>query len=181
MYKLPVTNVYCSVSRVLAAKQQYGDIRLLLQCIQKTAQSRSYSLDSLCDEIIMAAIKVLSNQAKEVRKGNKTEEGGREGGREEGVLDVQKVLYTAQNVRLRLVCAKSALYSTKCTLKSLMCKKCSIQHKMYTREFDVQKVLYTAQNVHLRLVCPKSALYSTKCTLESSMCKKCSIQHKMYA
>ena len=64
-----MTNVYCSVSRVLAAKQQYGDIRLLLQCIQKAAaQSRSYSLDALCDEIIMAAIKVLSNQAKEVRE-----------------------------------------------------------------------------------------------------------------
>ena len=69
MYKLPVVNVYCSVSRVLAAKQQYGDIRLLLQCIQKAAvQTRSHSLDALCDEIIMAAIKVISNQAKEVRR-----------------------------------------------------------------------------------------------------------------
>ena len=46
--------------------------------------------------------------------------------------------------------------------KNIMYKKCSIQHKMYAREWDVQKVL-------------------TKCTLESGMCKKCSIQHKMYA
>ena len=61
--------------------------------------------------------------------------------------DVQKVLYTAQNVRSRVRCAKSALYSTKCMLESGMCKKCSIQHKMYAREWDVQKVLYTAQNV----------------------------------
>ena len=60
------------------------------------------------------------------------------------LVDVQKVLYTAQNVRSRVGCAKSALYSTKCTLESGMCKKCSIQHKMYAREWDVQKVLYTA-------------------------------------
>lgn len=76
MYKLPMTSVYCSVSRALAAKQQYGDIRLLLQCIQKAAaQTRSYSLDALCDDIIMAAIKVLSNQAKEVREGEREREG----------------------------------------------------------------------------------------------------------
>ena len=49
-----------------------------------------------------------------------------------------------------------------------MCKKCSIQHKMYAGEQDVQKVLYTAQNVRSRVGCAKSALYSTKCTLESS-------------
>ena len=100
----------------------------------------------------------------------------------------------SQNVRSRVGCAKSALYSTKCTLESGMCKKCSIQHKcmlesgmckkcsiqhkMYAREWDVQKVLYTAQNVCSRVGCAKSALYSTKCTLESGMCKKCSIQHK---
>ena len=70
-----MTNVYCSVSRVLATRQQYSDIRLLLQCIQKSAQTRSHALETLCDEIIMAAIKVLSNQAKEVRG----EEGGRAG------------------------------------------------------------------------------------------------------
>ena len=62
-----------------------------------------------------------------------------------------KVLYTAQNVRLRVGCAKIALYSTKCTPESEMCKKCSIQHKMYVGEWDVQKVLYTAQNVPMHL------------------------------
>ena len=73
--------------------------------------------------------------------------------------DVQKVLYTAQNVCSRVGCAKSALYGTKCTLESGMCKKCSILHKMYAGESDVQKV---------------HALYNTKCTLESGVCKKCS-------
>ena len=29
---------------------------------------------------------------------------------------------------------ESALYRTKCTPESRMCKKCSIQHKMYARE-----------------------------------------------
>jgi len=67
MYKLPMTSVYCAVSHELASRQQYGDIRLLLQCIQKSAQTRSHSLEVLCDEIIMAAIKVLSSQPKEVR------------------------------------------------------------------------------------------------------------------
>ena len=38
--------------------------------------------------------------------------------------DVQKMLYTAQNVRSRVGCAKSALYGTKCTLESEMCKSC---------------------------------------------------------
>ena len=64
-----------------------------------------------------------------------------------GERDEQKVLYTAQNVRWRVRCAKSALYSTKCTLENKMCKKCCISHKMYAGERDVQKVLYTAQNV----------------------------------
>ena len=73
------------------------------------------------------------------------------------------VYSTAQNICLRVGCAKSALYGTKCTLESRMCKKYSIQHKMYAREWDVQKVLYTAQNVCSRVGCAKSALYSTKC------------------
>ena len=34
-------------------------------------------------------------------------------------------------VRAVYRCAKSALYNTKCMLESRMCKKCSIQHKMY--------------------------------------------------
>lgn len=43
-------------------KQLYGDIRLVLQCIQKS----SFSSDILNDEIIMAAIKVLASQTREV-------------------------------------------------------------------------------------------------------------------
>ena len=45
-----------------------------------------------------------------------------------------------------------------------MYEKCSIEHKMYAREFDVRKVLHRAQNF----------------TPESLMYKKCSIEHKMY-
>ena len=44
---------------------------------------------------------------------------------------MQKVLYTAQNVRSRVPCAKSALYSTKCMLENRMCKKCSIDSLPY--------------------------------------------------
>jgi len=47
---------------VLALRQLYGDIRLILQCIQKSR----FSSDALNDEIIMAAIKVLASQTKEV-------------------------------------------------------------------------------------------------------------------
>ena len=43
-------------------KQLYGDIRLVLQCIQKSP----FSSDILNDEIIMAAIKVLASQTREV-------------------------------------------------------------------------------------------------------------------
>ena len=50
------------MSRVLAVKQLYGDIRLVLQCIQKSP----FFSDILNDEIIMAAIKVLASQTKEV-------------------------------------------------------------------------------------------------------------------
>ena len=80
--------------------------------------------------------------------------------------NVQKVLYTAQNVRSRVGCAKSVLYSTKCMLDSRMCKKCSIQHKMYTIEWDVQKVLYTAQTVHMvhSPACPASQTTISLCT-----------------
>ena len=74
-----MTNVYCSVSRVLAARQQYNDIRVLLQCVQKMPQTRPHFVEALCDDIIMAAIKV-SNQAKEV---GQHPEGRREGGRRE--------------------------------------------------------------------------------------------------
>ena len=70
-----------------------------------------------------------------------------------GERDVQKVLYTTQNVRWSERCAKSALYSTKCTLENKMCKKCSTHHKMYDGERDVQKVLYTTQNIRWRIKC----------------------------
>ena len=43
-------------------KQLYGDIRLVLQCIQKS----SFFSNILNDEIIMAAIKVLASQTREV-------------------------------------------------------------------------------------------------------------------
>ena len=43
---------------------------------------------------------------------------------------VQKLPYTARNVHSRVGCAKSALYSTKCTLESRMCKNCSIQQNL---------------------------------------------------
>ena len=43
-------------------KQLYGDIRLVLQCIQKSP----FSSDILNDEIIMSAIKVLASQTREV-------------------------------------------------------------------------------------------------------------------
>ena len=66
-------------------------------------------------------------------------------------------VHTAQ-IHSRVGCAKSALYSTKCTLESGMCKKYSIQHKMYTREWDMQKVLYTAQNVRSRVRCAKAVI-----------------------
>ena len=38
---------------------------------------------------------------------------------------------TAQNVRLRVRCTKTAIYSIKCTLDSEMYKNYSIRHKMY--------------------------------------------------
>ena len=68
---------------------------------------------------------------------------------------MQKVLYTTQNVRWRVGCAKSALYSTKCTLESGMYH---FQCKMYARECDMQKVLYTSQNVRLRVGCARTTI-----------------------
>ena len=61
-YRLPPVSIFCGASRGLARRQRYGDIRLLLQCIQKSR----FGSDSLNDEIIMAAIKVLANQTREV-------------------------------------------------------------------------------------------------------------------
>ena len=62
VYRLPAGKIFCDASRVLALRQLYGDIRLILQCIQKSR----FSSDALNDEIIMAAIKVLASQTKEV-------------------------------------------------------------------------------------------------------------------
>ena len=65
---------------------------------------------------------------------------------------MQKVLHTAQNVRSRVGCTKSAPYSTKCTFESRMCKNCHI----------------------LRLKV-KTTIYSTKCTLQSDVYNNCHI------
>ena len=62
VYRLSAGRIFCEVSRVLAVKQLYGDIRLVLQCIQKSP----FFSDILNDEIIMSAIKVLASQTKEV-------------------------------------------------------------------------------------------------------------------
>lgn len=62
VYRLSAGRIFCEVSRVLAVKQLYGDIRLVLQCIQKSP----FSSDILNDEIIMSAIKVLASQTREV-------------------------------------------------------------------------------------------------------------------
>ena len=50
------------VAKQLALKERYVDVRLLVQCVQKSSLSSS----ELNDEICMAAIKVLANQSKEV-------------------------------------------------------------------------------------------------------------------
>ena len=50
---------------MLAIKQRYADIRLLLQCLQKS-QTKSHAAESLNDEIVMAAVKVLASQPREV-------------------------------------------------------------------------------------------------------------------
>ena len=62
-YHLPPTNILCEVSRGLAGVQHYGDVRLLLECMKKS----SFASDSLNDDIIMAAIKVLAGQTREVQ------------------------------------------------------------------------------------------------------------------
>ena len=62
-YHLPPTNILCEVSRGLATVQHYGDVRLLLECMKKS----SFASDSLNDDIIMAAIKVLAGQTREVQ------------------------------------------------------------------------------------------------------------------
>ena len=46
---------------------------------------------------------------------------------------MQKVLYTAQNAHLRVPCAKSALYSTKCTPESILGTKTAISQQVKER------------------------------------------------
>ena len=54
----------------MALRQRYGEVRVLVQAVQKShppARSGGQSaLEELNDDIIMAAIKVLANQSKEV-------------------------------------------------------------------------------------------------------------------
>ena len=57
----------CETARGLALKQGYTEIRGLVQCVQKTHSAKAKEFEVLNDEIIMAAIKVLANQSKEVQ------------------------------------------------------------------------------------------------------------------
>ena len=66
-FKLPADRIFCETARRLAKKQDYSNIRLLLQSVQKSQRlPRSLSPDALNDEIIMSAIKVLASQSREV-------------------------------------------------------------------------------------------------------------------
>ena len=61
--------MYCETSRSLALKQRYGEVRVLVQAVQKShppSRGGQSALEELNDDIIMAAIKVLANQSKEV-------------------------------------------------------------------------------------------------------------------
>ncbi len=59
--------VYCDIARGLAVKHRYGEIRVLLQCIQSHCQGKVVNMDAMNDDIVMAAIKELSKQTKDVR------------------------------------------------------------------------------------------------------------------
>ena len=63
-YRLPLSNIFCETARGLAGALRYSDIRVLLECANKS----SFASDSLNDEILMAAIKVLASHSKEVLK-----------------------------------------------------------------------------------------------------------------
>ena len=56
--------MFNEAARQLAVKERYHDIRLLLQCLQKSPLASS----ELNDDVCIAAIKVLATQSKEVRK-----------------------------------------------------------------------------------------------------------------
>ncbi len=54
--------MFGEAARQLALKERYQDIRLLLQCLQKSPLASN----ELNDEVCVAAIKVLATQSKEV-------------------------------------------------------------------------------------------------------------------
>ncbi|CAI8002629.1 Zinc finger FYVE domain-containing protein 26 [Geodia barretti] len=60
----PLSNIFCETSRGLAGALRYSDIRVLLECANKS----SFASDSLNDEILMAAIKVLASHSKETKQ-----------------------------------------------------------------------------------------------------------------
>ena len=61
-YQLPPSNILSETSRGLAGDHRHGDIRVLLDCVCKS----SFASDSLNDDILMAAIKVLASHSEEV-------------------------------------------------------------------------------------------------------------------
>eukprot|EP00731_Ephydatia_muelleri_P038143 Em0665g3a len=63
-FKLSSSNVFCCVSQMMAEKEQYANIRSLIQELETT----SYMSEALNDDIAMAAIKVAtSKQSKEMK------------------------------------------------------------------------------------------------------------------
>ena len=68
----------------------------------------------------------------------------------ETVETVMYKIFRAKCTLKSLMC-KNCHIQHKCTFESLMCKNYHIQHKMHIREFDVQKLPYIAQNTHSRV------------------------------
>ena len=60
--------VFCETAHGLALKHRYGEVRLLLQCIQVHCQSKTVNMDAMNDDIVMAAVKELAKQTRDVRK-----------------------------------------------------------------------------------------------------------------
>ena len=76
-------------------------------------------------------------------------------------FDVQKVLYMAQNVRLRVPWAKSALYGTRCMPESGMCKKCHFCSKCAFESVMYQNDLlfsFLTRKEVIIMVCPRIEL-----------------------
>lgn len=61
-YCLSPSHIFPEVSQALSAAQRYSDVRLLLDCIRKSP----FASDALNDDVIMAAVKVLASQSREV-------------------------------------------------------------------------------------------------------------------